>query len=124
MPKCAEQHGAGGDERCLRYGCGSAKGDAAELVLDGNLIGERTEEINLAKLLRVAQREFDADTQTFDEALLHRQWPALRDRLTTAMTRWDAAPGIPIALPLTAASPPAQTSAGVQPEHRTVRGLQ
>ncbi|MGO8925959.1 MAG: hypothetical protein ACLQU3_03555 [Limisphaerales bacterium] len=38
------------------------KGDAAELVLDLRLIGERTEEINLAELLRIAHREFDADT--------------------------------------------------------------
>jgi len=32
------------------------KGDAAELVLDGRLIGERTEEVNLAELLKVAHR--------------------------------------------------------------------
>ncbi|MGO8925962.1 MAG: hypothetical protein ACLQU3_03570 [Limisphaerales bacterium] len=79
------------------------KGDAAELVLDGRLIGERTEEINLAELLRVAHREFDADTATLDEALLHRQWPALRDRLARAMRAWDATPGIPLAIPLTTA---------------------
>jgi hypothetical protein len=34
------------------------KSDAAELVLDGRLIGEPTEEVNLAELLTVA-REFN-----------------------------------------------------------------
>ena len=46
------------------------KGDAAELVLDGQLIGERTEEINLAELLHGARREFDAKDNTLNEALL------------------------------------------------------
>ncbi|MDE2106545.1 MAG: DEAD/DEAH box helicase, partial [Patescibacteria group bacterium] len=71
------------------------KGDAAELVLDGRLIGERTEEVNLAELLRVAHREFDAKEKTIDEALLYQQWPALRDRLATAMQSWDNLPHAP-----------------------------
>jgi len=65
------------------------KGDSSELVLDGRLLGERSEEINLAQLLQVAQREFDAGSDTLDEALVHAQWPALRDRLRTAMAQWD-----------------------------------
>lgn len=65
------------------------KGDAAELVLDGRLIGERTEEVNLAELLRVAEREFDANTKTIDEAELIAQWPALKEKLTLAMRAWD-----------------------------------
>jgi len=37
------------------------KGNAADLVLDGALMGERAEEVNFAELLRVAQREFQGD---------------------------------------------------------------
>ena len=66
------------------------KTDAAELVLDGRLIGERSEEINLAELLKVARREFNEKDNTLDEALLQAEWPRLRDRLTGAMQQWDA----------------------------------
>jgi hypothetical protein len=65
------------------------KGDSSELVLDGRLIGERSEEVNLAELLKVAQREFNAESDTLDEALVHAQWPALREQLRTAMAGWD-----------------------------------
>ena len=65
------------------------KGDSSELVLDGRLLGERSEEVNLAELLKVAQREFNASTGTLDEALVHAQWPALREKLRVAMTDWD-----------------------------------
>ena len=70
------------------------KGDAAELVLDGRLIGERTEEVNLAELLRIAQKEFDGRTNTLDEALLQAQWPALRAKLSLAMQAWDDLPAL------------------------------
>jgi hypothetical protein len=66
------------------------KTDAAELVLDGRLIGERSEEINLAELLKVARKEFNEKDNTLDEALLQSEWPALRDRLAVAMRAWDA----------------------------------
>ena len=82
------------------------KGDSAELVLDGRLIGERSEEVNLAELLKVAQREFNASNDTLDEALVHAQWPALRQRLQTAMAAWDQhAPVIPVAATVTATAP-------------------
>ena len=64
------------------------KSDAAELVLDGRLIGERTEEVNLAELLKVARREFNEKDSTLDEGLLQAQWPALRQRLGSAMRQW------------------------------------
>ena len=67
------------------------KSDAAELVLDGRLIGERTEEVNLAELLKVAQREFNEEDATLDEALLQAQWPDLRDKLSASMRAWDEA---------------------------------
>jgi hypothetical protein len=68
------------------------KSDAAELVLDGRLIGERTEEVNLAELLKVARREFNEKDATLDEGLLQTQWPKLRQRLDSAMGRWIDVP--------------------------------
>jgi hypothetical protein len=65
------------------------KTDAAELVLDGRLIGERSEEINLAELLKVARREFNERDNTLEEALLQADWPKLRDRLSVAMQAWE-----------------------------------
>ena len=64
------------------------KSDAAELVLDGRLIGERTEEVNLVELLKVARREFNEKDSTLDEGLLQAQWPVLRQRLGSAMRQW------------------------------------
>lgn len=66
------------------------KGDASELVLDGQLLGERTEEVNLAELLQIAQREFNSQDATIDEALLQAQWPNLRAQLATSQRDWDA----------------------------------
>src|SRR5271169_6017277 len=43
------------------------KSDSAELVLDGQLIGERAEEVNFAELLDLAYQEFDAQDATVDE---------------------------------------------------------
>ena len=65
------------------------KGDSSELVLDGRLLGERSEEVDLAQLLKVAQQEFDSASETLDEAMVQAQWPALRDQLRRAMTAWD-----------------------------------
>jgi hypothetical protein len=64
------------------------KGDAAELVLDGRLIGEHTEEINLAELLNIAHKEFDHESLTIDEAIIQSQWPDLRDKLRAAAKAW------------------------------------
>jgi hypothetical protein len=68
------------------------KSAAAELVSDGRLIGERTEEINLAELLKVARREFNEKDATPDEGLLQAQWPQLRQRLDIAMRHWIEVP--------------------------------
>jgi len=87
------------------------KSDAAELVLDGRLIGERTEEVNLAELLKVARREFNEKDSTLDEGRLQAQWPALRQRLGSAMRQWIDLPAadvqvIPIrAVPVARAVP-------------------
>ncbi len=64
------------------------KADAAELVLDGHLLGERPEEVNLAELLQVAAREFDEKSKTIDESTLESEWPALRERLKEAAREW------------------------------------
>jgi hypothetical protein len=68
------------------------KTDASDLVLDGRLIGERSEEVNLAELLNIARREFNRTDNTLDEALLQEGWPDLRSRLGTAMQQWDRFP--------------------------------
>lgn len=57
------------------------KADAAELVLDGHLLGENAQEVNLAELLQTAVKEFDESSRTIDEAVLEAEWPALRERL-------------------------------------------
>ena len=59
------------------------KANAAELVLDGKLLGENVEEVNLAELLQVAYDEFD-QTATIAEQELEQQWAALRARLADA----------------------------------------
>jgi SNF2 family DNA or RNA helicase len=71
------------------------KGDAAELVLDGRLLGERAEELNLAQLLESAVREFTS-ARTLDEDRLETDWPALRARLAAAAEQWPEADPIEI----------------------------
>jgi hypothetical protein len=69
------------------------KGDAAELVLDGRLIGEQSSELNLAELLDIARKEFDggdgeAKLVTVDEHELEKEWPPLRSQLSVAASGW------------------------------------
>jgi hypothetical protein len=63
------------------------KKDAAELVLDGHLLGENPQEVNLAELLHLAQREFK-DVKTIDEIDLEQGWPQLRAKLDKAYLNW------------------------------------
>lgn len=90
------------------------KSDAAELVLDGQLLGERVDEVNLAELLQVARREFNTKDRTIDEAVLERSWPGLLDQLTAAMGAWS--PEIPRPSILDPAIPCVQTSAATYRE--------
>ncbi len=70
------------------------KGDAAELVLDGHLLGEHQSEVNLAELLHIAQKEFSHTRQhTIDESSLEEDWPKLRLLLGRAMQSWHAGIG-------------------------------
>ncbi len=66
------------------------KKDAAELVLDGHLLGEDPEELSLFELLQMAEQEFATGASgTIDERLLERDWPQLRSKLATAHTAWQ-----------------------------------
>ena len=64
------------------------KKDAAELVLDGHLLGETPAEVNLAELLHLAQREFK-NVKTLDEHDLEAGWPRLRAALGKAFLVWN-----------------------------------
>ena len=65
------------------------KGDAAELVLDGHLLGEDPSEVNLAELLQIAAKEFKQGAgHTLDERELVKDWPALRAQLAAAAQAW------------------------------------
>jgi hypothetical protein len=66
------------------------KGDAAELVLDGHLIGEQSTEVNLAELLDIARKEFENGSHpvTVDEKKLEKEWPPLRSELSAAAAAW------------------------------------
>jgi hypothetical protein len=66
------------------------KGDAAELVLDGHLIGEQSMEVNLAELLDIARKEFESGSHavTVDEKALEKEWPPLRSELSAAAQAW------------------------------------
>jgi hypothetical protein len=67
------------------------KGDAAELVLDGHLLGEDATEVNLAELLQIAEKEFAtiAAGGTIEERDLENEWPILRAQLAEAMRLWQ-----------------------------------
>jgi superfamily II DNA/RNA helicase len=60
------------------------KSDAAEMVLDGHLLGEQKQEMNMAELLEVAAREIALVGDTVHEMTLAAQWPELRARLKAA----------------------------------------
>jgi hypothetical protein len=66
------------------------KGDASELVIDGKLIGEDVQEVNLRDLLKIAEEEF-AKAETYPETKLEQEWPALRGKLAEA---WSLCKGM------------------------------
>jgi hypothetical protein len=70
------------------------KGDAAELVLDGKLLGEDVSQVNLRELLQVAYDEFDPKA-IYPESELEKQWPELREKLRAAYNGWRVAPSEP-----------------------------
>jgi hypothetical protein len=71
---------------------GEEKTDAAELVLDGQLIDRPFVELSAAELLQIAHDDFRlaGGNPTVDEEELLRGWPELRARLGEAARRWNA----------------------------------
>jgi hypothetical protein len=70
------------DERLYSLYC--EKGDSSHLALDGRLFEERTEEVNLAQLLRDAVRDFNPAADTIDEQQVEDEWPELSAKLRYA----------------------------------------
>ena len=67
------------------------KGDAAELVLDGHLMGQDPEEVDLAELLHIAERDFASlKAAGLDEKDMAREWPPLCAQLSQAARGWTA----------------------------------
>jgi excinuclease UvrABC helicase subunit UvrB len=90
------------------------KGDAAELVLDGQLLGEDPCEVNLAELLQIAQKDFAnmKAAGTLDERELEKEWPATCPQLGQAMKLWSQpANVIPLPVLTNTVSPPANKAA-------------
>ena len=79
------------------------KGDTSDLVLDGRLMGEAREELNIQELLKHAVATFDAGG-TVPEASLVTRWPALREELRAAQRAWNAGTTETAVAPTTAAS--------------------
>ena len=59
------------------------KGNAASLVLDGELTAEVSREVDIMELLRVAKEEFN-DDEVIDEMDLEAKWPELKQKLRDA----------------------------------------
>ncbi len=61
------------------------KGDSSDLALDGRLIEDDKEEIDLGQLLRDAVKDFDPLAETIDEVEVRQQWDThLRPALTAS----------------------------------------
>lgn len=71
------------------------KADSARFILDGQLLGERTEEFSLAQLLSEAEPEFNRHTETVAE--IEVEWPVLEETLRQAQAQWDQLPQHPYA---------------------------
>jgi hypothetical protein len=78
----------GSIDRKLEAGIHEKK-DAAELVLDGHLLGETSTEVNLHELLSIAKSEFNM-VKTIDEDELEKGWPQLRAALGKAFFKWQS----------------------------------
>jgi hypothetical protein len=76
----------GSIDRKLEAGIHEKK-DAAELVLDGHLLGETPKEVNLHELLSIAKNEFNM-VKTIDEPDSELDWPRLRAALGKAFSKW------------------------------------
>lgn len=68
------------------------KSSAAELSLDGKLLGEDSAELNLRELLKLAAEEFRTASEPIAESDLEKNWPDLRAALAEA---WGKGVGSP-----------------------------
>jgi SNF2 family DNA or RNA helicase len=65
------------------------KTNASELAIDGQLLGESTQEKSLGELLREAARDFLGTQECPNEEELLHTWPALRQSLREAVKYWS-----------------------------------
>jgi hypothetical protein len=77
--------------------------DTSDLVLDGRLMGEAREELDIQELLKHAVATLDGGG-TVPEASLVARWPALREDLRAAQRAWDAGTTATTITPTTIAS--------------------
>jgi SNF2 family DNA or RNA helicase len=68
------------------------KTNAAELTIDGRLLGESTQEKSTGELLREAVKNFLGTQQCLNEEVLLHTWPVLRQSLQDAAKGWIARP--------------------------------
>ncbi len=97
------------------------KGDASDLVLDGHLLGENPQEVNLHELLNLAQRDFKRNAKTIDEPALEKNWPALRSALAAAYRGWSACGPTQIIAQRTPRIPTPPPTPIIAPDHATVK---
>ncbi len=67
------------------------KSNASDLVLDGCLMGERSEDINFAELLAIARSDFDPQHATVPETRMAADWSVRLSALTAAQLAWETA---------------------------------
>jgi hypothetical protein len=87
------------------------KGDSSQLALDGRLVEEAIEEVDLAELLASAIRNFRPGASTVPEQGIEAAWPSLRHRLRMAELHFRTIHGTP---PVRNASVPT----GAAPQNR------
>jgi SNF2 family DNA or RNA helicase len=64
------------------------KSATAQLALDGRLIGDQIEDVDLADLLRHSIKSFHPGAETLDETGMETQWPTLKNQLALAEARY------------------------------------
>lgn len=76
------------------------KSDSSELILDGSLMGDATEEVNFFELLKDAREDWEDNKKNFeDEAVMEQQWPELKERLSKAWAACLAPPKVHVPVP-------------------------
>lgn len=82
------------------------KADSANLALDGRLLTESSQEVNVAELLQEAAADYRRnDGKAVCEEILSATWPALRDRLRVSASVWGNPHAQPPVTPVTFDNP-------------------